>query len=971
MSVKFIGRIAGTVTYTDNSTDFFAAHLDDQGNVIINDSMSFESNRAILELQSDEDWLESLLALLDESLAMLPSGVASSDKTVSDAVVHISGRIARDDDTWEDFAVQYDSTDNARILPTSGSINVFSEFFEPTIRSWFGATMLDGEVVVGEPTNTLALTFNGGVFGHQGAFSFARDAISVDGLAQPVVEDEPRYDIQKAIHASVGATRTLAYSSSDIDRAFGGVDADGTTPIYVAFNNNGGQVLIFRNNLTTPFRIIEGRNDSSWDLNDGAEPTHRYVPYAGVVCHGLIVTACVRWQMSPNSRLGIAIVTSNDLGQTWTVIEDTEGNRTFPDFYVNHPRGAGFCLQNWFPEVEGSALTAWFAVTDYLNRGTGVDDSNGGQTGLVRATRASVNDPWVVDTARLIFQYDSEEGMHFHTAYPIIDLEAGKIGVVTAVGDTVDRNFICLSSMNISSPTDYKTAAITHNLEFDGRQGTGDGVDYGLNAHQFTSAAPGPVRNSALVSSDFAEEVVALILPPDGEEDWSTAKAKIKRVHGSDRETENFAVICKDPLTRTGYVSARERTTGVLNEFFYSADGYNWDEFYYQVSGGDSPYPGFFGNKIVDHHSTGLYTFDIPQTDTRRPLLVGPGCNNRVGTWSTWIAAPAGVTLTKLDKNGQGLYVYPVGHELEGLPLAEQPQTLTEVYLLTCTGESNQIGAYYLTPTGQPSLSASLGCVTYGVFPLTDATCLLNDESNGYETISPSGNQNWFYKAFPNRIPPSTGGRASMMLLNRNGTVAKPLSMLITVVAHHFNGNQFTVGYPVEPLTDKSSVHEVADISLTVDSTWSIKAELGLGVYQYPNPTSTTPLLTIREDDNNYITVFWSAQDELTLSVVVDGAAAVTDTLSVASLRRYPDRNFKLLVSRLANGSTELKATSAGSTIVSVAVSAGIDGTALTTKLGANVDASVVSPLRVFGIYAAKLEDEAARTKYLTRLENV
>lgn len=60
--MKFIGRIAGYVHYTDGTTDRFASHLDERGII-----SAIPSNEAILELQDDQ-WVEKAIIWLTNRL---------------------------------------------------------------------------------------------------------------------------------------------------------------------------------------------------------------------------------------------------------------------------------------------------------------------------------------------------------------------------------------------------------------------------------------------------------------------------------------------------------------------------------------------------------------------------------------------------------------------------------------------------------------------------------------------------------------------------------------------------------------------------------------------------------------------------------------------------------------------------------------------------------------------------------------
>jgi len=141
---NFVGRFSGIVSYSDDTHEQFAAHRDERGNISVNGGISDtpnSSNQAVLEVQTDNNWLEDMIDLLSATLAFAPLGTAA--KTVNGAVMHFSGRIARDDNTWEDFAVQYDiKADGSFILNSSGAgggadISAYTEFLDETLTPWF------------------------------------------------------------------------------------------------------------------------------------------------------------------------------------------------------------------------------------------------------------------------------------------------------------------------------------------------------------------------------------------------------------------------------------------------------------------------------------------------------------------------------------------------------------------------------------------------------------------------------------------------------------------------------------------------------------------------------------------------------------------------------------------------------------------------------------------------------------------
>lgn len=154
--MKFVGRISGLVTYLDDNHDQFAAHIDERGNISVNSGdgdTPNTSNTAILEVQTDKSWLEDLIDLVSATLVLSPTGSAA--KVVTDATLHFSGRVSRDNDTWEDFAVQFESKGGGeRILNSSGAggssptVSAFTEFASATIQSWLESLVGSGNVTV-------------------------------------------------------------------------------------------------------------------------------------------------------------------------------------------------------------------------------------------------------------------------------------------------------------------------------------------------------------------------------------------------------------------------------------------------------------------------------------------------------------------------------------------------------------------------------------------------------------------------------------------------------------------------------------------------------------------------------------------------------------------------------------------------------------------------------------------------------
>ncbi len=140
---KYIARLSGIVSYSDDSHDQFAAHMDERGNISVNNAA--ESSQAIAESQSDTNNLEDMFDLVSSTLALSPGDTPA--KTVTDLVAELSGRIARDDDTKEDFVVQYNSQSGAHV-PSGGNTSVYDEMHVQMLTTMFETLVGSGNATV-------------------------------------------------------------------------------------------------------------------------------------------------------------------------------------------------------------------------------------------------------------------------------------------------------------------------------------------------------------------------------------------------------------------------------------------------------------------------------------------------------------------------------------------------------------------------------------------------------------------------------------------------------------------------------------------------------------------------------------------------------------------------------------------------------------------------------------------------------
>jgi len=154
----FVGRFSGIITYNNGSHQQFAVHMDERGNLSLNCDNT--SRQAVLENQnvnvtignSLTSHIEAVLALVSSTLVLSPSGTPS--RTVTDATVSFTGRIARDNNTWEDFAASYTVKSGAIVQNDSGAggtsadTDAYDEFPAATVIAWLEGIVGPGNVAV-------------------------------------------------------------------------------------------------------------------------------------------------------------------------------------------------------------------------------------------------------------------------------------------------------------------------------------------------------------------------------------------------------------------------------------------------------------------------------------------------------------------------------------------------------------------------------------------------------------------------------------------------------------------------------------------------------------------------------------------------------------------------------------------------------------------------------------------------------
>jgi len=97
-------KVSGQVSYSDNTHGPFEAVY---YNGIVYGSFNSESLENFTQLYTDDAAsVDAMFALLSGTTA-ISVGTPATDKTVTEFTMEVSGMLARDDNTWEGFAVQY------------------------------------------------------------------------------------------------------------------------------------------------------------------------------------------------------------------------------------------------------------------------------------------------------------------------------------------------------------------------------------------------------------------------------------------------------------------------------------------------------------------------------------------------------------------------------------------------------------------------------------------------------------------------------------------------------------------------------------------------------------------------------------------------------------------------------------------------------------------------------------------------
>jgi len=794
------------------------------------------------------------------------------------------------------------------------------------------------------------LRFDGDVHGDlASSWSFARAAATRDGLGQEVSSDEPAYAKPKLRHRWKTPSTPITGSFGQ-SRIAGGFDIDGVTPLSVHRSNNNKEVYIYRGydwtvqNSFTP--TVDGQTASALDFLQGSGPDNtRFAPQSlsttgVVVCYGTIFVLVQR--IESDVVQGIALIASTDYGQSWSVVEDTDGNQTFPALEPSADNGRGqiFTLQSPFP-VEGTPpvdppLELWLPFVDYTND-VGTGNKVGGQVGVVRLHRASSANHWTIDSARLVREYDTnfDSDQHVHSAGVIDRTSSGYILIASAWGDSTDDNRIELHKISLTGNdrSTYTTGAVTHNTTFHGTRDQ-DQSEKGSYGHQFVGCAPGPQEGELLLGGDEMSNPIVIMLAPDG--DGMSENARFRHAWGGQLGNINainsFYIVPKLPHLRKEYVAEIESG---MSGSLYSPDGEHW----VQLSG--LRLPTWHGSEIAIEESSGIYASRVPETVIQRPLMIAPGStqlNN--GEYNSQSGPDGNNTRSTITRNGNGKFEFPAGHPRAGEELPEQPPTTADELLHCQVVDTDGLGQIRLstfdgTNRGDGDLIVCLMALEHGGGGAAFRVSPGGGGGNAVEAITVE-TETWYQAHVFDDT--NLGGIVGMTINGASGSDYVPSEFLLGVVNVHENGATEEPAYPM-PTTSSSTgtshPDQIAKISgISVGDTWTVAAFAQRPEQPWTlGALSDVPLISIVEDSSNYVTVTVdSSGGDITATLdVTTGGTSTTATTSAAG-EWSPDCMVSAVVSRLPNGSTELRLVGNDTTIVSATVADEITGTSVDVK---------------------------------------
>lgn len=547
--------------------------------------------------------------------------------------------------------------------------------------------------------------FDNGQFGTLPAMVFSRAAATVNDAGAVVASGAPRYAAaNKLIVETPNWTTDISYSEN-IDPFDAGYDATGTE-MWCGYVAQSGITFKTHRETTYPtvaasFSMIRA-DDSQADFLAAMplliKPNTRYYPKMLRIRFGLWVMVCSRFvdlNSNPANRnyqeQGISVFVSQNNGVTWAFVIDT--NDTSDPTGTAAANGAARG-RDWAITIAPETATPgqqWLSVlvsiVDYIN--DAVLGKIGGQAFLFRATRAAVGGAWTVEKMRKTFEMSGATETHFHCA--IAFRTSNTIYQYISIGDSLGQ--ACIREVTLTDANNYTTSGLSTRTVNGGNTLLGDPLRRGNQGLGFDV---GQDNNSFLMGGDNTSGFVYRVTRPvDASSPVVISKVFGNPTSGSTSTFRNlydcFYLRCGDPVNRRNYSGAFDPistfTAGIANpasRLIFSRDGAAWAAVrrYTADSGWSVP----FGKRMLANRANavgpGLISTRLPITQGRRPLKIASGGTNYTLSTQTAIEVQSGCTVTTGTRDGSNLVVDPT----TGLAFAVQPPALGPVTRLQSTG---------------------------------------------------------------------------------------------------------------------------------------------------------------------------------------------------------------------------------------------------------------------------------------------
>lgn len=695
--------------------------------------------------------------------------------------------------------------------------------------------------------------------------TFSRAAATVNNLGQSVASGSRRFRGD-----SVGYCPPPKFTATGVTIGAGtvelwgtGYDHDNTTPMLIANDSAGNATKIYTGESPTLVRSL------SWSGNDimqGAVSGKTYMPRGAIIWYGLIVIACQRSESGVIK--GISLVYTNDDGATLAV-SDLPANTEAAGADSGLSRMNQWAFPSGFPVGDlNDTEDVWLPIADYIaNTGS----TKGGQIGLARATRTGTGD-WTFEGFRSIYDRwiaGDAGGHHSHGA------AMGSNAMYSHWGDVNYRNII--SKHELTLDADWLTNPVTTTVEWHGGYSTtATDIDASPQQVSFVPAPGGGHFGSADLNSEhvlkFEDDGGPVLTRMIGRVEYTVAGTLFR----------GLELLHLSWFPGKGWIGGGSSSRA----FHLSRDGQTFACLALPSSLGDRI--RILGNKIVATNPTTreLWTADLPQVYARKPLQLNPGGVNRNNVdWAFRTAPGVGNTVRQVY-NDAGTYRYTDDDAaLNPQPAADPPVTNAKMYELKTTGTDRFFGRWYMNDYSV-NLSQGLACDLW-VLPM-DATqgvpCSLQLITNAERAWTNHASNRWS-SVMLNDSTASTSAAIELSFRSpiASGEVATN-SYLTCVSSIALNAK-----HPMYPCDLGATVpDEIETFGFSVDSTWTVAMAIQLPE-NYKQSATDSVLLTIRQDDNNYIEVIDDASNatpRTELNVVKAGSSVGTIALATGRLQR-------------------------------------------------------------------------------------